>query len=56
MRKLYAVDLDNHATSIANNLIANIGLANACKVSIRVRRLLAAEKNRRKNLKNADRR
>ena len=50
-KRLPPVDLDNYATSVANKLVANIGLSNACKVSIRVRRLLAAEKNRRKILK-----
>jgi hypothetical protein len=52
-KRLAPIELDHHATTIANSLIANTGLSNACKISIRIRQLLAKEKIRRKSLKNA---
>jgi Holliday junction resolvase RusA-like endonuclease len=48
--KLSKVDIDNMAKALTDKLLANAGLANAKKIVVQVKKNLAAEYKRRKNL------
>ena len=48
--KLSKVDLDKMATKLSDKLLCTAGLANAKRIVVQVKKNLAAEYNRRKNL------
>ncbi len=48
--KLSKVDIDNMAKALTDKLLANAGLTNAKRIVVQVKKNLAAEYKRRKNL------
>lgn len=48
--KLSKVDIDNMAKALSDKLLCSAGLANAKRIVVQVKKNLAAEYRRRKNL------
>ena len=48
--KLSKIDIDNKARKLADGLLANAGLNNAKKIAVQIKKYLAAETKRRRDL------
>ena len=48
--KLSKVDIDNMAKTLADKLLCSVGLSDAKRIVVQVKKNLAAEYKRRKNL------